>query len=324
MQKSLTNVQILRAFAALNVVVFHSIDTAQSYSMSAGLYAALDNWGKNGVDLFFVISGFIMVYIQRLKSRSALDFMRDRVLRIVPTYWMMSLFLAALLIVAPTVFREMDFSLDWLLGSLFFVSNILFDREPILFLGWTIEYEMFFYAVFALSLLLSTLDKSVLATVLALSCAAWYSYSSLILLEFVFGILIGWWYVNRQTSRSVAIAAFLLGSVAFLASVLYKDAEISRVVIYGIPSACIVFGLVNMAQYENKILSGLGDASYGIYLIQVFTIPFFFKVIGFTGLQKLPGELVITGSFIFSTICGYCFYRFVEVWTQKKIKSLIA
>jgi exopolysaccharide production protein ExoZ len=324
MQKQLTNIQMLRALAALNVVVYHTIDTAQSYSMPSGFLGVFDNWGKNGVDLFFVISGFIMVYVQHLKNRNAIDFLRDRVVRIVPTYWVMSLFMGALLLALPSVARELTFSAGWLVSSLFFVSGLVSDSQPILYLGWSIEYEMLFYVVFAGSLMLGSLKNAVLATVVLLSGLSFYHVNNTILLEFVFGILIGWWYVNHRTPKVWGMVSFVLGLGTFLGSLAFKDSGIDRVILYGLPSALIVFGLVNVAQYENRLLTALGDASYGIYLIQVFTIPVFFKGLLFLGLQHLSLDWAVVGSLIITSAAGYVFYRYIEMSMQKKIKSLMS
>jgi surface polysaccharide O-acyltransferase-like enzyme len=72
----LYNLQILRAFAALNVVYFHIIKSAESYRQPVVLFSFLDGWGANGVDVFFVISGFVMVYTQSVREKKALTFYR--------------------------------------------------------------------------------------------------------------------------------------------------------------------------------------------------------------------------------------------------------
>nr|WP_076754713.1 acyltransferase family protein [Acinetobacter schindleri] len=63
----LSNIQILRAFAAINVVIFHVIGASLHYKIPATSLLFMKDWGQNGVDIFFVISGFIMVYIQEKK-----------------------------------------------------------------------------------------------------------------------------------------------------------------------------------------------------------------------------------------------------------------
>lgn len=149
-----TNVQMLRALAAINVVIFHSLFSANKYNMPVTLFAFLKDWGASGVDLFFVISGFIMFYIQYHKNRTCLSFFKDRLLRIAPLYWLLTCFLGLLLLISPFLFREMTFSFKWLLSSILFSSNTLMGSLPLLYVGWTLEYEMLFYLLFSISLLM--------------------------------------------------------------------------------------------------------------------------------------------------------------------------
>ena len=60
----IVNIQYLRAFAAINVVFLHVLIGAESYNRPAGILSFFGNWGANGVDIFFVISGFVMIYTQ--------------------------------------------------------------------------------------------------------------------------------------------------------------------------------------------------------------------------------------------------------------------
>ena len=69
------NLQYLRAFAAINVVLFHIIGTATSYGYKPDFFSSLEGWGQNGVDIFFVISGFVMYYIQYQKKEVVSSFL---------------------------------------------------------------------------------------------------------------------------------------------------------------------------------------------------------------------------------------------------------
>ena len=82
------NLQLLRAFAALNVVVLHTIGTADSYGYETNLISYLEGWGANGVDIFFVISGFVMLYTQLDNKKTVKDFLILRAIRIIPIYWL--------------------------------------------------------------------------------------------------------------------------------------------------------------------------------------------------------------------------------------------
>ena len=105
----LGNLQALRAIAAINVVLFHMIGSAESYGVHARWFPLLGKWGASGVDLFFVISGFVMVYAQARSPKGPVDFLLSRARRIVPIYWVLSFGVLALLFTA-SVSRNEAFS----------------------------------------------------------------------------------------------------------------------------------------------------------------------------------------------------------------------
>ncbi|MCW1512823.1 acyltransferase family protein, partial [Acinetobacter baumannii] len=86
----INNIQALRAFAALNVVFYHIIGASISYDLPTSSFLFIKEWGQNGVDIFFVISGFIMVFIQEKNRKSSFEFIKNRVERIVPVYWLLT------------------------------------------------------------------------------------------------------------------------------------------------------------------------------------------------------------------------------------------
>ena len=103
----LSNLQFLRAFAALSVVAFHTILAAASYGYETNLISSLEGWWANGVDIFFVISGFVMLYTQLESKRTVKDFLILRAIRIIPIYWLLTFTVITIYVVAPSVFREM-------------------------------------------------------------------------------------------------------------------------------------------------------------------------------------------------------------------------
>jgi peptidoglycan/LPS O-acetylase OafA/YrhL len=85
--EKLLNIQALRGVAAFLVVVLHTLGTAADYGFSTRVFSPLRGWGFGGVDLFFVISGFVMVHVQRVKAYTPGRFLLNRVVRICPLYW---------------------------------------------------------------------------------------------------------------------------------------------------------------------------------------------------------------------------------------------
>ena len=129
MQK-IVSIQYLRAIAAISVVGSHTFW----------------GFGAEGVDLFFVISGFIMLYvIENNPNKSAFEFFADRYFRIAPMYYL-STFIIVLL-----GFVDIK-SIHQVIQSLTFLKY--YDSHPLLEIGWTLEYEFIFYGLCALSLVL--------------------------------------------------------------------------------------------------------------------------------------------------------------------------
>lgn len=125
------NLQILRAFAAINVVLFHIISTSLSYGYETNIISILEGWGANGVDIFFVISGFLMLHTQILNQKGVSEFLLNRFIRLVRLYWLLTMSLIVLYIIVPHAFRESSINVEWALASLGFVSVLFLDLNPV-------------------------------------------------------------------------------------------------------------------------------------------------------------------------------------------------
>ena len=211
--------QILRAIAALLVVYAHAIDLVEGHGTpkQIGFYY-LENFGACGVDIFFAISGFILsTVILRTKAdlpNKAFDFIARRYIRILPIYWMISLYY-----VGSGVKRH---HLD---ASLFFNSYLLLPslrypmHEPFIPLGWTLIFEMFFYYVLAFNLLFgkrAIIPRAILSILFLIGIGAVGGFHRPILIlianpiniEFVLGCCIAlvYWKIGRQPG----LGSFLL------------------------------------------------------------------------------------------------------------------
>lgn len=281
--RGISNIQALRAVAALLVVFVHL------EGFLASLH--LKPFGNGGVDLFFVISGFIMVYTTRNRPVSALNFMTNRIIRIVPFYWLITISVFGIAVIAPTLLKSTSTDPVELAKSLLFIpykkSSGLF--QPVMFLGWTLNFEMFFYALFSLGLFLPRRRSGitvVAGVIAALVLAGWLFrpsgdlagfYSSPILLEFAAGMMLGLYYERLPTSAGMVRVGILVLCVAALAAnVLLPLAwpEVSRVVTEGAPALVLVVCAVHLHRSgcctTNRWLILLGDASYSIYLTHPF------------------------------------------------------
>lgn len=186
----LRNLQSLRAFAAINVVMFHAIGVVGSARSSTGMMSLFAGWGENGVDIFFVLSGFVIYLSQMQNPKTPGRFIVNRLSRIGPNYWGWTIVLALFLAVAPGLFPHLEFGVFHLMSSLFFCSQPLTGARPIFYVGWTLEYEMLFYSLFFVSLL-TPLKK---APLVFIPCALFFLVAvaglPFIALEFLFGIAI--------------------------------------------------------------------------------------------------------------------------------------
>ena len=283
-------IQFLRGIAAFGVLVFHAADRA------GGSFGA----GAAGVDVFFVISGFIMWMVTCRKPPGPGQFLLRRAERIVPLYWLVTLGVAAVAVVAPGAFPAMRPTLRHVALSLFFVPH--HDPAggliaPLIVPGWTLNYEAFFYLLFAASLLVpARLRAWSLTAVLILLVAArplggtgdalWSTYTDPILLEFAAGLWLGWaWSIDRLPGRTLSIVLMAAGIAGFAATALSGiDVSKARVLLWGLPALLLVTGAVGFERHAKaprwRALHALGDASYSLYLVHGLAISAALRVVG--------------------------------------------
>jgi len=305
----LYNLHCLRVIAALAVVYFHT-------TSSAGLALSWDV-GSRGVDVFFVISGFIIAYIG---TTSPDRFFLRRLIRIVPFYWAATLFVFAMVSVAPQLFRSTSASVPHLIASLLFIPHLSVtgEMQPTLILGWSLNFEMFFYVLFALALWISPRRSPLLcaAWLLALVLAIHASgtdnailgfYGRPIVLEFCYGIgvyyLFNWCSARReQLARHGALKwsliVLLVASLAALV-VLEKDYRdiVPRYLVGGIPSFFIVASALLLERLyglaaKSRLIYLLGESSYIIYLVHPYIV-FAALRVAFRGAHDFPLPMLV-------------------------------
>ncbi len=259
----LLEIQVLRAVAALAVVFVHiGIDLRYWGRVDIGWTDA----GNAGVDLFFVISGFIMVYIawDRFGTPGApSDFFVRRLIRIVPLYW----------IVTTGYVLLNSYPASRIITSYLFIPDLTANaaKLPVILQGWTLNFEMFFYATLAVSLFLPRLAalccvSALMAGIVLLQLPY---YGNTIILEFVLGLWIGFAYRNQVSlPPAVRLALVTLGALAIVATIFLPPQD--RLIGYGIPAALIVAGsILGTPIPSTRVVRALvlvGDASYALYL----------------------------------------------------------
>lgn len=309
-REKLASVQGLRAVAALLVVWTHSIGAAQAYQPTRqASFFHLAGWGACGLDIFFVISGFIVSLVAaravEKKEQSAGQFLSRRFTRIYPLYWILT---AVVILEAVLGRHQMVWqSVPWLPTALLLPSLSYPMASPILSLGWSLVFEMYFYFILAAWMALAPrhLVRGTilfLAGMVTLGAAVGFRrpllvlWANPVLLEFLFGCLVGVAYgklrgskrtsarLSRVTSAGAwltAIGAIVLvvtlftgyGLANFQGMVLNGESSWLRVGVWGLPSGLLVLGAVlwspAMQSFPARLLVFLGDASYSIYLCTI-------------------------------------------------------
>jgi peptidoglycan/LPS O-acetylase OafA/YrhL len=284
--RALQSLQILRGVAALAVLAMHVPLFVEGKLGLTGFLPPMFS-GAAGVDLFFVISGFIMVYSSLPlfgRADAPLQFFVRRLARIVPLYWLASGILLAYLIAASVNLASIEMNWTGVAASFLFIPYPRMNGQmlPLLNVGWTLNYEMFFYAVFAVALLtprrvavpaVTVLFAALVAVGLMGPWPAWFSFlTSPVILEFCFGMLIALAFVAPMPMPRVAAFGLIFVALAgFVVSVQFGDFGFWRTFWWGLPSAALVAGMLWLGRDTRfgpvgRVLALIGDASYSLYL----------------------------------------------------------
>lgn len=278
----LVSIQYLRGIASLYVVIFHLKPSLEKM----GYHGFWPSGMSAGVDIFFVISGFIMWVTTAGRPVTPAAFMRKRLTRIVPLYWVLTTFMVAVLLVAPGVIQSGRLVPGHVIASYLFlpyVHPVIQVVAPVVPVGWTLNLEMMFYVVFAAALLLPPRGRFaavalVMAGLAALGLALWTRaedvsgfYLSSIMLEFVTGMMLGALAASTTVlARPPAWAGAILAVGCLLWLTVVPGSTHFRFLHWGILATLGVAGaLVVEARGRLPVLPPLrlvGDASYSLYL----------------------------------------------------------
>ncbi len=280
---AISGIQLLRAIAATSVVVAHvQYDFVHRQSLPFLLPSSLGGFGA-GVHLFFVISGFIMVYSsERLFGRpgGSVEFLSRRIARIVPIYWTVTTLMLGYDVARG--FTTADASIPLVVSSYFFIPFPRPSGEmgPLYGVGWTLNYEMFFYAIFSMSIL-ATRTIAICGTIgiliifslihtvwpdLPLPFRFWFDP---IILEFALGVMLGVIYqANIRVPDFVGVLLFVAAVAGFYRTLTPDHISLPSWIGLGIPSVLAVSAAsLTRTSFNFPAANKLGDASYAIYLI---------------------------------------------------------
>ena len=193
--------------------------------------------------------------------------------------------------------------------SLFFLSGIISEETPIVYVGWTLEWEILFYLIISFSIFFKTKFQSISFVILILFSISYFS-GELIVIEFILGMLVAYIFYYFKLNKKLGLILFIFGMTLLFLTLAIDFERDSRVFLGG-PSMLIVLGAVYAPQINYRTVKYLGDASYSIYLIQMLTIPLFYKI-----LSKLKifinTDLLTIVCLLVSIICGVLMYKFIE------------
>lgn len=330
----LSNIQMLRALAAIAVLLHHAYPHYAAMGGNLVGIQMVSQWGFIGVDIFFVISGFIMAYTTFNKERrwgNAKTFFKHRLYRIYLGYWPFFLaMLSILLVTQSTRLSDID-----MMGSFFLINANMF--QLVLPVSWSLSYELYFYFLFLFTFFFSIkqlyiLMPIVVGIILSLVLYSFFTpsfsesffYSSF-LLEFFFGVLL-YMYKDYLMKSWLLPVSLLLAVIAYGYGITYETKNgLFRILTFGTGALFIVLITLILEQkniYQaGKDFKSLGDASYTLYLSHLIILELFYLV----GLRKIFSSnsnllpllgllLIIVISIVFSLI----YYKLIEKPPIKK------
>jgi exopolysaccharide production protein ExoZ len=290
--KTFRSIQYLRGIAALMVVLFHAFQ----WTHVSGLTATDFPTGAAGVDVFFVISGFVMWVTTDDRTPTPRAFLWRRAVRILPPYWAFTLMALGLAAAWPQVFQDVrggawNIALSLLLIPHFDPAGEAF---PVLKPGWTLPYEALFYLVFAIGLLMEKRGRfffvaialTSIASVGFISPAASVLIANPLMFEFLAGMaLAALWRAGKlgNLARGWSMITLAAAAYAALQAIDYRDYD-WRPLFWGVPSALLVAGAVDVEAAgklpQSRALKFCGDASYSIYLSHFLVLQALARVFG--------------------------------------------
>jgi peptidoglycan/LPS O-acetylase OafA/YrhL len=349
----LGSIQFLRAIAVLLVAYAHSIDLQMGYAHSFQQdFFYWQNFGAFGVDIFFVISGFIITYSAGTYKggREGALFLAKRFKRVNPVYYLATLVFISTFIHAIFVGKAPAPAFPFIVKSILLLP--LFDKtafiNTILFPAWTLSFEWLFYGLFFLTILSRTRYKErallLLITALVLAGVLFKGMdyrlrftTNPILLEFLLGVCLYGCYTKIRVPKKMAFALLLTGSgiclyeiikgfgdISEATNILDGSLSLSRFVQWGIPAGLLVAGCIFLEKrqslgvlWNSKLIGLLGDASYSIYLVNNTVYEGCRGVYKRTGfflhLDRTIPDLMIILQWLLAIAGGLIFYRLVEV-----------
>jgi exopolysaccharide production protein ExoZ len=276
--------------ASLMIVLFHAHSIALKQATAGGeAFFQAPVWWYSCIELFFTMSGFLMIHMSRNlygSAKGVKNFAVRRAVRTPPLYWVYTLLITGIFLVQPSLSAEGPIDLRTFLASIFFYPDA---RSPVIAIGWTLNYEIFFYTIIGLSIFLPfahgwKMAVAILITlvtigrVFELNTNPWATWTDPLLLDFVIGIIVAViYYQGISLSKlgavlCVGIGFFLIGSYESI-----QNFDVTRAATMGVGMGLI---LAAATWQEKPLVLGkyaplvtlLSQQTYTMYLCHILVL----------------------------------------------------
>lgn len=309
-KKTLYLLQIFRGIASLLVLLYHINGNVSTIFPGKFFFSGIFFFGYTGVDFFFVLSGFIIFYSSKriLEKKKYITFIKHRLTRIYPVYWIIAGGILFFQLILPSFFREhFDFTFTNIISTFFlFPEHIMLNG-----VSWSLSYELYFYFIFIFIFIFSFSWLNAPYYIIGVYCSAIifitimmptnhkFVFSPLIL-DFFLGLIVlpisKFAFVQHKGKWILLIGCTFFFTAIMLVynNYVVVESEIKRVIFYGLPCFLIVLGAFKY-ETENdikpiKLFVILGDMSYSLYLIHLPIVVSFLKIIS---ILSISNEILI-------------------------------
>ncbi|MFA1560876.1 acyltransferase family protein [Aliivibrio fischeri] len=357
MRDKIITIQVLRGIAALIVVYVHAIIIAEATSSSLSLFSNIyyfRDFGAFGVDIFFVLSGFIITYTSKDKYATINDkllFLKKRLHRVYPVYWVVLFIFVFLILIKstinhyiPGIIKDVE-SIQYyeLISAIALLPYLTKDSFAVyLPSAWTLTYEIIFYVSAFISIVI--FNRISLKGIIVVLCAFLIIFGFIfeskllnlvfrnsLIIEFIYGVFIAKLFISKSLNRSSSfwLIVFFIGFFFYFLTLFFplehgSNINQFRFIYWGGPAFLIVLACVYLNDkykyYMPSSLIFIGDASYSIYLTHVaITLPIANKIFDVLGISNhMNFDLYILTLVVLSVIFGSIFYIFIERFLIKK------
>lgn len=337
------NIQTLRAVFALLVITGH-LEVLYTYMGLVDPKHTIDGVATDG---FLVVSAFVIIFSSLRKPTSGADFLGRRFARLVPFYWAITLFVAALDLLMPALFQSTHITAETLSKSLLFIPFVKHGEfvAPIVFVGWTMNYIVFFLALHATNLYLFG-RRAWMATAGVLAGLAVYGFiaqpTDVVVkfftgprqLSFALGALMaGVWNArpvvpkikHNLSLRAIAVGLMIAGvSIRIGQQIWFPHIDLRYVGPF--MSSCVVLGALMLESngdvHKGKVRDRIAEATFSIYLTHYFITQAAQKAVIHFDIHNMALLVaMLVAAYVGSVILGLLVCQWVEKPLDKVVRD---